>query len=197
MRTKALVVLLIGLGATSLAIAAPKNHKIPPGDNSSMNVTVTAGKGRLGISVLQISRELRTHFGAPADRGVLVDLVRPDSPAAKAGVHVGDVVTDLDAAQVGSASDLLSSLSTRQKGDTVAIAALRNGQRVDLKATREDDPGAAAWQGGRFQFGDPNDQLDPFQGIPNWAPLDSRELRRQMQELERRIDQLEHRNNKT
>src|SRR5262245_44158857 len=164
MRTKALVVLLIGLGATALAVAAPKNHKIPSGDGSSMNVTVTAGKGRLGVSVLQISGELRTHFGAPGDRGVLVDAVRPDSPAAKAGVQVGDVITELDTTQVGSASDLLSSLSTRKKGDSVAIAAIRNGKRVDLKATLEDDPGAAAWQGGRFQF-DPNDQMDPFQNV--------------------------------
>lgn len=189
MRTT-LVVMLIGLGAAT-AVAAPRDHKLPQSDGSSMNVTVVAGKGRLGISVLQISHELRTHFGAPADRGVLVDSVRPDSPAAKAGLQVGDVITDLDAAQVGSASDLLSSLSTRKKGDAVGLTVIRNGARVDLKATLEDDPGPA-WQSGHFQMGDPNDMFEKFQ---RWAPgFDDQDLRQQMQELERRLEQLEHRN---
>jgi membrane-associated protease RseP (regulator of RpoE activity) len=190
MRTQALVVLLIGLGAAT-AVAAPRDHKLPQSDGSSMNVTVVAGKGRLGISVLQISRDLRTHFGAPADRGVLVDSVRADSPAAKAGVQVGDVIIDLDAAQVGSASDLLSSLSTRKKGDTVGLAVIRNGARVDLKATLEDDPGPA-WQSGQFQMGDPNDMFDklPFDKFQQWQPFDQ-DLRRQMQELQRRMEQLE------
>jgi membrane-associated protease RseP (regulator of RpoE activity) len=193
MRTKALVVLLIGLG-TAAAVAAPRDHKPPQSDGSSMNVTVVAGKGRLGIAVLQISRDLRAHFGAPADRGVLVDSVRADSPAAKAGVQVGDVIVDLDNAQVGSAGDLLSSLSTRKKGETVGLAVIRNGARVDLKATLEDDPGPA-WQSGQFQMGDPNDMLDkfPFDKFQRWAPMDQ-DLRRQMQELEHRLEQLERRN---
>jgi predicted metalloprotease with PDZ domain len=115
--------------------------------------------------------------------------VRPDSPAAKAGVQVGDVIIDLDSAQVGSASDLLSSLSTRKKGETVGLAVIRNGGRVDLKATLEDDPGPA-WQSGQLQMGDPNDMFDHFQ---RWAPLDDQDLRRQMRELEHRLQQLEQR----
>src|SRR5580765_8248340 len=42
-------------------------------------------RSRLGISLVDITPELRSHFGAPKDAGVLVGSVEKDSPAARAG----------------------------------------------------------------------------------------------------------------
>jgi len=114
-----------------LAVAGPKAPSIHT-------------KGRLGFMALAISPELRAHLGAPDDRGVLVDGVRPDSPAAHAGVHVGDVVTEVDGAPARSASDVIQALSDRKTGDEVAIDAIRAGKRVELHARLESDPAPQA-----------------------------------------------------
>src|SRR5262245_15606747 len=46
--------------------------------------------GFLGVQLIGITPELRQHYGVPKDAGVLVGAVEADSPAAKAGIQVGD-----------------------------------------------------------------------------------------------------------
>jgi S1-C subfamily serine protease len=101
MRTRTFSILLIaalsGIGIAS--VQADQKASDPKADaphHDDVQVTVTAGRDRLGFAAIPISRELRAHLGAPSDRGVLVDAVRADSPAARAGLRVGDVVTELD-----------------------------------------------------------------------------------------------------
>src|SRR4029077_19784150 len=50
-------------------------------------------RGYLGIQLIEITPELRAHYGVARDAGVLVGGVEPDSPAAKAGIEVGDIIT--------------------------------------------------------------------------------------------------------
>lgn len=131
-------------------------------------------RARLGIAALSISPELRKHFGAPADRGVLVDAVLPDSAAARAGVHVGDIVTDVDGDAAGSASDIVEAMSDRKKGDDIAVDVIRDHNHVELRAKLAADAPAAdtlpddldSW----FQFDDPHGAFE--------------QLRKQMHELE-------------
>src|SRR5262249_36177329 len=156
--------------------------------HDDVQVTVTAGKGRLGIIALQISPELRAHLGAPHDRGVLVDAVRPDSPAARAGLRVGDIVTDVDGDATKSASDVLSALTDRKKGDEVTVVAFRSSQRVELHAKLDTDPGTT-WQSRNFRG---------FPGMPDmngWfqfnGPPD--DMHGAIEELRKRMDELEHR----
>src|SRR5262245_53490105 len=102
---------LVALGGAGIALARPHDHKTPTApaasDQDSWQVTVTAQKGRLGLSVLQISPELRVKLGASRDNGVLVDRVVADTPASKAGVQVGDVIAEVDGEVVQSAADIL------------------------------------------------------------------------------------------
>ena len=173
-------ILILGLlGTASIGLAAP--HAKKPDDNFS--ITMSAGKGRLGLQVLSISPELRAFFGAPDDRGVLVDGVRPDSPAAKAGIHVGDVILEVDGDAATSGMDMLDAMSDHKKGESVPISVIRDHKRTELSAKLEDDPGARIDQ---RAFG----QLEPrdmFRGF------DDRDIRRQLDEIQRRLDKLEKR----
>ncbi|HEX8115613.1 MAG TPA: PDZ domain-containing protein [Kofleriaceae bacterium] len=196
MRTQSLSFLLIavlcGIGLSSAyAEQSPAAPRSAPRQDD-VQVTVTAGKGRLGIVALQISPELRAHLGAPRDRGVLVDAVRPDSPAARAGLRVGDIVTDVDGDATKSASDVLDALSDRKKGDDVAIVALRSGQRVELRAKLDSDPGPT-WQSRSFRGfpGMPDDTNGwfRFDGAPDDMHGAIEELRKRMEELEHRFQQ--------
>jgi hypothetical protein len=189
-----LIAVLCGLGISSARAeqrpAAPR--ATPPHDD--VQVTVTAGKGRLGIVALPISPELRAHLGAPRDRGVLVDAVRPDSPAARAGLQVGDVVTDVDGSATKSASDVLDAMTDRKKGDEVPVVAFRSGQRVELRARLDSDPGPT-WQSQSHSFrgfpGMPDDMNGwfRFDGTPDDMHGAIEELRKRMEELEHRFGQ--------
>lgn len=89
----------------------------------------------LGVSLTNLSPELREHFGASKDAGVLVESVQKDSPADKAGVRVGDIVLSIDGAGVKSAGDLRTALQEKKDGDSVRIEVLRGRARQTLVAS--------------------------------------------------------------
>jgi hypothetical protein len=196
------LLLVVGLTAIApIAMANPDQKSTDPtarkdrggpaekDASDDVHVTVTAGRGRLGVAVVQISPELRAHFGAPDDRGVLVNTVRPDSPAARAGVRVGDLVLEVDGDAAGSAVDMLQAMSDRKKGERVALEVLRGGKRLQLSATLDDDPGSR-WQG----FGRDFEKAFPrgFERDFDWQPPGLRDdLRRDLDDARRRIEELE------
>ena len=96
-------------------------------------------KGRLGVLVMSLTPELRKHFGAADDRGVLVARVEPGTPAAAAGIAVGDVIVDVRGRSIDDASDVLSALDEVRKGQSVAIQVMRDGKPRSLKATLSDE----------------------------------------------------------
>lgn len=194
----AFTTLLAGTAVAKPQAPAPGPAPFDP-DAGSMSITMTSSQGRLGVAVIQISPELRAALGAPTDRGVLVDGVKPGSPAAKAGVQVGDVVTDVDGDAATSAIDMLSAMSDRKQGDAVKIAVLRDHKRVELSATLTDD-GSATWQRQSRRVG----QMDPrFQqwfdasGMPSldaFSPFSSgreRALQQRIDQLEQRLEKVE------
>lgn len=86
----------------------------------------SAGKHRLGITVMDLTPELRTHFGAPDHSGVLIAHVEPGSAAAKAGLLVGDVIVDVRGHSVDDAGDIRAALASVAKGHMVAIKLVRD-----------------------------------------------------------------------
>ncbi len=94
----------------------------------------TASQGRLGVMVMTLTPELRTHYGASADRGVLIGRVEPGSAAATAGIAVGDVLVDVRGTPVDDAADVVAALAASKAGDPVTVTVLRNKQRLSLTA---------------------------------------------------------------
>jgi predicted metalloprotease with PDZ domain len=174
MQTRIISALLAAVLASGAGVVAAQPHQAQP------------SRARLGIAALSISPELRTHFGAPSDRGLLVDAVQPDSPAARAGVHVGDVVTDVDGDAASSASDIVAALSDRKHGDQVAVDVVRDHKRIELNAKLETDPQpAGAWD----QLPDDLDSWFRFDGTPDDMRGAFEQMRQHMRELEQRFKQ--------
>ncbi len=98
------------------------------------------GGGFLGVELTELSPELRAHFGAPADRGVMVARVAPESPAAAAGVAVGDVLVGLDGDPVAGARELAHAVAAREAGAVVALELVRDGVSQELEATLGERP---------------------------------------------------------
>lgn len=91
----------------------------------------------LGVQLTVLTPELRAHFGAPEGQGVLVSKVADGSPAAIAGVRVGDVITALDGGAVRGAAGLSRLVRQRDEGETVALEVYRDGRLETLSPTLE------------------------------------------------------------
>ncbi len=91
--------------------------------------------GYLGVRSIEMTPELRQHFGAPKESGVLVGTVEADSPAAKAGVQVGDIITAVDGEAIDSTRELSRSVRRHREGDRVRIDLLRDRSKKSLSAT--------------------------------------------------------------
>lgn len=138
MRRIQTLLLAAGLAAapTSAAFAGPSDsHHETRVDTYEWSM----GKGRLGLMLMGLTPELRQYLGATSTSGVIVARIEPDSPAAKAGVKVGDVLTKANTQAVDDAGDVLSAMSTLKKGDTVTLAVIRDHKPVTIKVVLADD----------------------------------------------------------
>jgi membrane-associated protease RseP (regulator of RpoE activity) len=80
----------------------------------------------IGIRPIELTPELRAHYGAPKDAGVLVGEVDADSPAAKGGLQVADIVTAVDGEKVDAPMDISRAIRRKKDGDTVKIDVVRD-----------------------------------------------------------------------
>ena len=91
--------------------------------------------GYLGAFLTDLTPELRTHFGASAEAGVMVGKVEAGSPAEAAGLQVGDVITAVDGERVASSGDVRRRIRALDDGETAALEVRRDGKLVNLAAT--------------------------------------------------------------
>lgn len=96
---------------------------------------IMGNRGYLGVEAVELTPELREHFGAPSETGVMVSRVADGSPAQNAGLQVGDILTTVDNESIGSFIDLFHEISDHEEGDVVRIEAWRNAQSLAFDAT--------------------------------------------------------------
>ncbi len=103
--------------------------------DGTAHVQRLAARGFLGVQMIDLTAELREHFRVPKDSGVLVAKVVPDSPAVKAGIRVGDIITSIDGNRVESPGDVTRAVRDKKKGDSVRIGYSRDGANATATAT--------------------------------------------------------------
>src|SRR5580658_5620427 len=102
-----------------------------PGMDWSGGVLAGA-RPRLGIDAEDLSGQFGAYFGAPDGEGVLVRTVNAGSPAEKAGVKSGDVITSLNGERIRSLGDLRERLAGKREEKTVKLGVLRNKSEVSI-----------------------------------------------------------------
>jgi serine protease Do len=95
---------------------------------------MTSPRGRLGVQLNELTPQLAEYFGAK-DGGVLVTSVTPDSPADKAALKAGDVITTIDGDRVRRTDDVIDEL--RDKDGDITMGILRDRKESTVKATVE------------------------------------------------------------
>lgn len=98
---------------------------------------------RIGISTTQLTKQLAEYFGIGDSQGVLVTSVMDDSPAAKAGLKAGDVITAIDGDKVEDAGDLAQGINKKKDGD-VRLTVIRNKNQRTITVTPKEESGSPA-----------------------------------------------------
>jgi predicted metalloprotease with PDZ domain len=148
----------------------------------------------VGVSLTELTPGLREFFGAPKDSGVLVSSVVENGPAAKAGVKVGDVITNVNGKATANSRELRDAIKDNHAGDSIRIEVIRGKSRQTIVATAEERDGS---EFPRFHLKELEGMFPP---APNgeWhqrlmPSAENDELRAQIRALEKRLQELEKR----
>jgi membrane-associated protease RseP (regulator of RpoE activity) len=175
MRRFQALLIAVGLAAAPAGAAAgpSKDKDVGPAPQTYEKFEWSMSKGRLGVVVMSLTPELRKHFGAAEDRGVLVAHVESGTPAAAAGVAVGDVIVDVRGHAIDGASDVLAALADVKKGQTATVAIVRDKKPLSLQVTLADDAPPNVfdprWQSGMRWW---RQMMSPFFGPDAPTPFD-------------------------
>ena len=106
------------------------------GQNSVL--TLDDGSGHLGISPEDVSSDRAKELKLNAARGVYVSEVEDDSPASKAGIKSGDVITDFNGQHVEGVVQFRRMVRETPSGRSVQITVWRDGKSQNLSATLDE-----------------------------------------------------------
>jgi C-terminal processing protease CtpA/Prc len=196
----------------SLLLVVPTAEARPADDDDKVIVSVddddvdvrvnpiivrVGSRGFIGVTLVEITPELRAHYGAPKEAGVVVSGVEANTPAGRAGIQVGDVITSVDGRRVRWAGDVSRAVREKKAGEAVEVEVVRDRAPRKVTVTVEERKGRER----TFDFRDFKDDmrhrawvmpdLDRFPVIENLE--DFRGMREKMEDLEKRIRELEKR----
>lgn len=137
-------------------------------------------RGRLGIEIQELNEGIAPFFGVKGGEGVLVWRVMDDSPADKAGIQAGDVITEIEGQSIDSTTELREDLADLDDGDSVAVTWLRGGksQSAGVTLTESDAPNV-------YMYSE-----HPKRGSRRSANRSMEQVEREMDELQRRMEGL-------
>jgi serine protease Do len=92
-------------------------------------------RGRIGVVIQEVTRDLATSFGLDRPRGALVNSVEKGSPADKAGVEATDIILSFDGKPVEGSSDLPRIVGSTRPGSQSALEVWRKGKTQKLSIT--------------------------------------------------------------
>jgi serine protease Do len=92
-------------------------------------------RGRIGVSIAPVTKEVAEAIGLGAPRGALVQGVEDGQPAQKAGVEAGDIILRVDGKVVEKSGDLPRLIGATKPGSKAALQLFRRGQTRDVSVT--------------------------------------------------------------
>lgn len=136
-------------------------------------------RGYLGVGLTDLTPELRAHFGVPEGEGVMISSVESGSPAEKAGIKVGDILTSVDGQQIEASWDVRSKVRRLEDGQQVPVELWRNGRAQTVTVT------AAEREIAEMDMGPLLEKLRGADARPMVLQMDRDELRKRFPNLDR------------
>ena len=160
----------------------------------------TRKKGYLGVRIKELTPDLKEHY--KNKEGLLVSDVVPDSPAKKAGIQDGDILTEFDGKKIKDAVEFRNEVAVAQPGKKVKVKVLREGKEKTLTAelgaspTRSSSLRAEVFKGLTIpEINIPGVEVEiPKPEIPGFDRQDldrqMKELRKELQKAQKELDEI-------
>ena len=97
-------------------------------------------RGYIGVSFKPLKPDAAKELGIPLNKGVEVSDVYPDSPAAKAGLKQGDIITNVEGKLITDSRSLQQIVGTSSLKKPISISIIRDGTAKTLSVTLEEQP---------------------------------------------------------
>lgn len=120
-------------GFQGISFAIPIDEAVRVSDQ--LRTIGRVSRGRIGVQIAPVSKEVAESIGLGPARGALVRGVEPQSPAAKAGVEPGDIIVRFDGKAIERSADLPRLVGNTAPGTTSRITVFRRGAQRDLSIT--------------------------------------------------------------
>lgn len=128
----------------SLATPGVRIGEIPNGEMGDVFVWgggkdgnfVFGSTRQIGVGVSALSKQLGDYFGVGDGKGILINNVAENSPAAKAGLKAGDVIIEVEGKAVSNTMELIRGIAEKKEGE-VTLTILRNRNRQTIKVLPE------------------------------------------------------------
>jgi serine protease Do len=120
-------------GNQGIGFAIPANLARNEMDQIMKHGKVT--RGYMGILPQELTPELAKQFNVPNDHGVAIAQVEPNSPAARGGLKVGDVITGINGTPIQDVNEFRLQVAGFAPGTTIHLDVSRNGQTMNIPVT--------------------------------------------------------------
>ena len=117
-------------GFQGISFAIPIDEAMSVSEQLRVSGKVT--RGRIGVRIDQVSKEVAESIGLGRPRGALVRGVEADSPAARAGVEAGDIILKFDGKEIERSVDLPRLVGNTKPGTRSSMTVFRRGSQRDL-----------------------------------------------------------------
>jgi serine protease Do len=117
-------------GSMGIAFAIPMDEAVRVSEQLRVSGRVT--RGRIGVQIDQVSKEVAEALGLGKPKGALVRGVEVGSPAEKAGVEAGDIIVKFEGKSVEKSSDLPRMVGSTKPGTRSALTVFRRGGNKEL-----------------------------------------------------------------
>jgi len=103
--------------------------------SNQLRTTGHVSRGRIGVVIQEVTKELAESFGLPKASGALVNSVEKGGPADKAGIEASDVILKFDGKEVASSADLPRIVAQTRPGSKATAQIWRKGATRDVSIT--------------------------------------------------------------
>ena len=122
-------------GSVGLSFAIPSN--LASNVRDSILKSGRYERPYIGISVLDLTQEIKKQRNIPYSTGIMVQQVYSGSPAAKYGLKVGDIILEINGKTVTSAGAFIGELAAKKVGETVNLKVFSGGKEKNISMKLE------------------------------------------------------------
>jgi serine protease Do len=120
-------------GFMGISFAIPMDEAIRVSDQ--LRTSGRVSRGRIGVQIDQVTKDVAESIGLGRPMGALVRGVETDSPADKAGVEAGDIITKVEGKPIEKHSDLPRLVGSIKPGTKISVTVFRRGATKELAVT--------------------------------------------------------------